>query len=653
MSHATRATVIDTPQDDSYRSLSELAHLSPPPIVDAPLLVWRLALWRPIQIFETDQGPNASNDQIDRLKQADNFITDTFIRLSRRDQLRIPGVEDVDAPFYDRTTNTLNLFSSVVSDPLGTPKATRPDGFRTTIDGQQFTLSMRLSWYGRKITFQFEVHAECAALTTYMDLSQASRIPSESIRGEECAERDLYAIDNALDCLNRLLCNGESNRENYERISYDLYRLPRLTIQKYLLGVDNNFASQFGDIFGDFRGVILNASSSADADVALDPFFQPSGWQREIEAMPIGAPRISTVEWQRRLKLLWPFLMARPTEPDKRADLEFSADPKRIEFSVSKILKGRGLLATALGYQPQDPNLQSLPLFYFVYTSGIGARQMGRLVDTLSHMCTFRLAALLNNDKMNRAVPLLDAAENLVRQTFEKLLGSREDDASPQAVEERANILAENLPKIGRKLYAITAPFSENQNDNFDRRIELSRHYVRKFRQLVGTLRLGRVEGFLPYDEFVEHRLGPAFSMADLVAARFNRIRADLNTLRQTEIALRSRLAQEQAARSQAQAAEAEQKIVRLQDFAEKALLLVLVPFYGGELVIEKMRGNQFAYWFLIWAISGSLAFKNVRDWLFALPTAYERLPPRRQWALVGFVLFFECMAVWIYRRLF
>src|SRR6185312_13999520 len=147
---------------------------------------------------------------------------------------------------------------------------------------------------------------------------------------------------------------------------------------------------------------------------------------------------------------------------------------------------------------------------------------------------------------------LIRIALDTLPQEFDDGIETRPDDDARRTsnTKKRAAILAKCLPKIGASLNAIAKEFAKAneplyQSDNFERRIALSRLYISRFRQLAGRLRIGRLEGFVPYDEFVERKLGAAYALIDLISARFERIKADVTVLRQIETAQHNRVVQE------------------------------------------------------------------------------------------------------------
>ena len=599
----------------------------PPPVVHTPLFVWHLAIWNPVAV-PIEQSDDAAgpilqqaaalnvNLAIERhrwLLKIDLFIADLYAKImAERRSEEEPGVE---AEFL--VGGDLHLFHSTIASPLDSsrrriiPQHGAPVG-----DGHEQVRTMRAPWHGAWVTFRVEVHAEIVTLTVYIDMS-SFKVPSDRERDGTTGLNDLCRLSEGLSDLNDLLRKNEQSSKKYAEVFQKLYYTPRRTILKHLLGMKTEDVQKFGRAFADFRGLVLTSPVERPGDADAQPFFLLQGPPRGDDSTRIVAPALKPEQWQIKLRRLWPFLKTPPAE---------NVDPKKHEFSISRMLGGRAMLATTLSLQPRE--FERKPLFYFINTTGTSPWETGRLIALLSRLGTFRLAALLNMEKVHQVASRLNVSETLVREALDRIstvLGSDGLEAlSPEEqlrlAKKRADILAQYLPQIGESLKSITDPFSR-QNvpnegialapDNFERRLALSRVYARKFRQNVGRLRIGRMEGYLPYDEFVEHRLGATYAMVDLISTRFRQVRTDMNTLRQIEIAQQGRIAEAQT--------------TQLQKTAEWILFLIFIPYYFGEVLLEKvLRSEKHAWlerrvgllWLAIWIASATLANEGVRKFI-------------------------------------
>lgn len=597
-------------KDHHSQMREEMEPTPPPPIVLTPLFVWHLAVWSPVVVAESQT--QATRKQNRRLRRIDLAIVQLLARLA----FFQPGVSEIETDFRDG--EELCLFGLPVSQ-LAKAKRDRSLLKRAAGvgDGHEQVRAMRITWFGLKITFRFEVLAEIVMLTTYVD---ASSLPAATPEATVEVSRSLDMLRSGLSELNALLCDGEMNSGKYGEVFKRIYKAPRKTILLHILRMETKDVLPFGSDFADFRGLVISSPAEPPASGAERFFALPGETPLIDDAVspwPSPAP-LSSKRWQAKLRVLWPFLMTPPAE---------AASPEQHELTISRMLGGRALLTTSLSLD-QQKSVRS-PLHYLIYTNGTSPWETGRMLNTLAHTGTFRLAALLNMGKMRRVAPQLTVCETLIRKALDTLAQKFDGDAEMldeaerqiRIVKARADVLADCLPRIGESLNAMTAEFSRKNNaplqaDNFERRIALSRLYVARFRQLVARLRIERLEGFVPYDEFVERKLGAAYALIDLISARFERIKADVTSLRQIETAQRSRLSGDQ--------------ISRFQETADIVLFFFLLPYYAGEVLIEKIGGmhdNDRWAWLGVWLLSAAIGIERSRHLLQRL--GHEALSQR------------------------
>ncbi len=234
------------------------------------------------------------------------------------------------------------------------------------------------------------------------------------------------------------------------------------------------------------------------------------------------------------LRKFWPFLTASIRE----------IELKKHEFSVSLMLDKRALVATALGVQPLKRDKRA-PLSYFVFTNVHDGRQIGRLVDGLTRMGTARIAALFNLGNLRRSAMYLKYVEDAIARTFKSISTLepdtlKDDQGKPYSLlgpeqkalliaQTKAGILGNGLVETGQHMSEALKQFAPDPSqDVLEDRVERARYYAEKFRRGVGALRISKLEGFLPYDEFVERRLGSDYDFMDLLSQRLGRVRQTL-----------------------------------------------------------------------------------------------------------------------------
>jgi uncharacterized membrane-anchored protein len=91
-------------------------------------------------------------------------------------------------------------------------------------------------------------------------------------------------------------------------------------------------------------------------------------------------------------------------------------------------------------------------------------------------------------------------------------------------------------------------------------------YYQKIFRTMVEAMRIERIEGFQPYDQFVEHRLVRSYSVLEAITERHQLVSAREGELRRKLLTAKSVVYQE--------------KLTDFQRRAEYILLFVLTPYY-------------------------------------------------------------------------
>lgn len=147
---------------------------------------------------------------------------------------------------------------------------------------------------------------------------------------------------------------------------------------------------------------------------------------------------------------------------------------------------------------------------------------------------------------------------------------------SDKALDKRIRAFSTTIAKIDDEIAKLNAPFGGDMGY----RIERSQYYVRQFREGLPALRIKRVEGYQPYQFFVERRLGPAFSFLNALRMQYDRVMADKASLFQYYLA-REAEAVEIATKNR------NREIAALQIIADLALWGALLPYYVGTILFE------------------------------------------------------------------
>jgi hypothetical protein len=192
------------------------------------------------------------------------------------------------------------------------------------------------------------------------------------------------------------------------------------------------------------------------------------------------------------------------------------------EMVVCKVLHGRAIYASSLGFGRET---SSDPAFisYLAIASTRNRRQLGRLVDRVSSMGMLRLLAV-------RDLPKLREASRVIRNLGPELtaIETRINTAAPSpdkdgSVGSEVRSLAEaeaELREFGSKLSAIGSDI----RGGLPYRVARSRLYAESYDNILQGMRIERIEGFMPYDEFIRRRVRENFSFISRLGDRHRQL---------------------------------------------------------------------------------------------------------------------------------
>ncbi|MBI1187909.1 MAG: DUF3422 family protein [Alphaproteobacteria bacterium] len=243
----------------------------------------------------------------------------------------------------------------------------------------------------------------------------------------------------------------------------------------------------FGARFADFRGVVIPATVDPDA-VVLSRL-------RRLDDPPLQ-PGIAAYVEERRA-LLHTFLGLddeRKPPPQEHAS----------ESVLCSLLDGQALYAAPLVHWGTGV----LPVRYLLaYGPDCSPDQLGRLVRRLHVMGELRHTALLDYDRGPGADDLKRASKEIreVGALFNKKIHDGEITDFSQ------------LSEISTKLNEL----NRHADGGITYRTEQSRYYADAFKERLPDLRVGRIEGYQPYDAFVRRYVYQTFSKIDQVGRRY------------------------------------------------------------------------------------------------------------------------------------
>jgi hypothetical protein len=545
---------------EDYHELNAGAHRKPFKNLNAPALVWHLAFWTNADRRET-KAPNENlKEEPDQIKD----VLDKFILTLCQSVERNFGKVDFDPCI----SNVRLLFNNVCPDtsfiPTKIPLDTRQkDIFKST----SRAVSLKFRWNDLDAAIRFEIHTEYLSISTFIELDKKRTGPPYS--------KLLDLNNNIRDMLKYL---GSGNKELAKPLNGYFFRDFWKAYETEVLSEPSLRSlmreGPFQQVFADFRGLVLSEQAIKFPE----------------DAEFLAGDKLPTWGSEAKSKFL-PLIQ----------------DQRRYECAVNYMLDGRSFYMSTLGPQlPSVPVTERIPLEFIVFANQrsedsktiINKWQLGRLVSQLLLLGTLRLCALKDVNLLHNAgrdLGRLDQSTQAAREAIaskkNQLTASKKDQ--PNALKEGAaalrgdqtiasdeNRAMELIQDAHVMLNGITGKFLTVTGSGLLYRIERSRYYVKQFNDTVKLLRIRRLEGDQPYNQFIERRLGSEFDFIDRLGIRYERAMRNMVTLDQNYLAITQNALVEKANRIDEETNSIQSDIHTIQEWGEFALLAALVPYY-------------------------------------------------------------------------
>jgi hypothetical protein len=559
-----------------YHELNAGAHRKSAKVLTAPSLIWHLAFWTNVRRKKT---PDEIKDTLDKFIIAfcgavAGKVTD--LKLS-------PCISDICLLFHNTCRKGQLAPGQIKLDQR------QHDIFAST----SREVSVQFVWLKLDVTVRFEIRSEYFSITTFVELDKAHE---KIARGEPYSGVD--ALNNTIGIVLGYLrapdkpsqptladALTKSVNEYFFRDFWNTYEAELLSDPSLTVLMKDRV---FKQVFADFRGLIASEQAVKFVD---DGFFTE-------DKLP---------KWGQEAKgKFLPLIQHRDR-----------AEQSRYECVMNYMLDGRAFYMSTLGPQvPSIPAKQRIPVEFVIYANQrtpndaekmINNWQLGRLVNQILRLGTLRLCALKD--------------VKLLREAGQQLgLLDQSTQAARYAIASNDTKAMELIGEAHKKLNSITGRFLRKTGSGLLYRIERSRYYVQQFEENVKVLRIKRLEGDQPYDQFIRRRLGPEFDFIDRLGIRFERATNTIVTLDQNYLAITQNALVKQAN-------QIDENIHAIQEWGEFALLAALVPYYVMHLldliIKEKYVPVLTAS---VWTVFGALAlyrkFKKSRYALFFLAIA-------------------------------
>jgi hypothetical protein len=561
------------PYSTAYGSINNGAHRQAAELIGAPALVWHLALWNPARGYKA------------RLERAETI--QSYIREVYRNIGKSPGTDR-------QVSNEIKVLHDDRANVI--------------------TISFRYDGVLAKV--RFEIHTEYITITSIVDASAELKGGQFDKMGplikkylDVFVELGKGKPEEARTKAKRGLDISDVNTFFYTNF-WEKNFLPQVLevestdIDKESgLRKDGDITSRLaiGSVFADFRGFIT-CEKYEPRDLEYQgkeiqgPFYRTDEgargqWQRT--SIPDGA-------WaDYRLREAWPFLSAVPKD-------DVPTLTGRTEFTASRVLCGRALYVTALGPQPRfGTQGNERPLYLYVHSVTQCERQIGRLIDRIVQLGTLRLAAIVALPGLKAVSQKLELVENDItkaRTQTHQLIQMAQSSKHLRTLDEKDKHI-KNLEEKERSILAILdeiqtsiANLSEGRDPkdgeylgdaSLEYRLIRSRYYKDGFYGLIKGLRIKRLEGYQPYDEFVERRLGSIFRFIQGVERRITQIKAEWRSLDQLYLTTTVTILTAGIDQQQEETKTVQKSIESIQLVGESVLIGVLAPYYFLNLVFD------------------------------------------------------------------
>ena len=533
--------------DESYKALNVGAHRKPAPLCGAPSLTWHRAFWK-----------NQENAD-DWHRNIDAFLLEVYKRCCELTTL--PNAKtSYDNPAslqchnIHKNSKTIFLFRHRSCLNNDNPKMlTRLDNSERFLRYDVF--SLQIDFLGPSLTIRAELFRELWTLTCILDFDKV--FPHEV--SETGKEKHLAPIRFSNSKQPTGMNNTEDKPENKK------YNDMIVSISEMLYNIQESIIDRFGRHKGrdipidltaeeksklrDARSRLVNSFSTFcdhnlleeanDSALKNQEFYAPpcnrkiaeffgsvlgieikNDVARVVSTCVAGEPEkksrltihslignawYKTSDAHRLIDAAWPFIH----ELHNVTPANLSSDRKP-EFSGSLFQNRRSLYISSLGRLNPNANYDSgntEPVIFTIFVCNRSRWQIGRIVERMHNLGVCRVVALWNLDSITDAGnQLYDLRMKLDSQTGDGLQRILPADAA-------------------KEIAAIQASVADG---GLSYRVERTRYYVNQINSLLQTLRIVRIEGFQPYDQFIRRRLYGTFDFIERIGVLYADLRSEI-----------------------------------------------------------------------------------------------------------------------------
>jgi hypothetical protein len=409
-------------------------------------------------------------------------------------------------------------------------------------------------WQSFKVSISIERHHEFVAITTAVSLQSDT---CENVLRKK-VQTKLHELSVLTSCIHEATNKGhekygvEKSGDNvkslqrYYRFFYAaIWRIFDAAVKQQSLSENEAFHQK--NLKADIRGLICIRDSEkqkasdvmpdSEEKTALGDMTDPFFWLDRYQYDPARSikPFDKDTESLRYAHTILPFMKAQK-----------GANSDELLYTISRFYDGHCIYTTCMGAEQTPQHVR-----YFALTTPCNTFQASDLIEDINMLGTLRIAALHDQQKLNKTMEDLRKSEGALEE-----LNKRTEiffSPSPETDDEISKI-AEALLGQSSKIRTI-----DKEAGGLSARIEHFRHYHKRFNALLATMKTQSIDGFTPYDQFVARRIGSTYEFFDMVGVKYERVQRTIKDLHR-------QLRRLEAIEAQKKSAEQTKKMTALQE---------------------------------------------------------------------------------------
>lgn len=571
---------LNIPYSAQYNTTIREGHEHPPPTFGAPTVVWHLAIsphWteerpdfrEPLEKIHAWLAGNYEKTRTTFFAEMNQLLTTMQTATGRpRGKPQLFDAESIPAawqqkrggigdPFFVTLPGSVH-FALLWPDDKGNPGAElAPDAMLVKVHAAAHRDFVTLSFY---LDVSEPWNASAQATGGPVLGTRRERILSAVKRVQTICEARMVADPHGFRAIDREVLpeHGVSAPEDTDLRAASRFLYTGLWDEFCTsMGLDTFTGGKTGRVFANFRGLVMATDGLPESteqrkfpgSSGAQPFprfkgnggIDPTGTRSSDEPNEANAV----------VKAFWPFVRRSIRDADHR------------EFVACGVMSWRALYVTALNCPPTfdwrgeahssrppeviDGVTEGEPIHYLLITKGAPHwRQVGRIVERINSMGIMRLIALrdygvirdastqiqLRGQELDTIMKKWNTESTRLRDAYRVLkLRAKKKKEKDDLQDQEDDKLQDLANEVEKDLIYLSASLDEvgvKAVHGLHFRINRSRYYVSEFESLLASLKVGNIDTWVSYDQFVTRGLKPAFDFIDGVGTRIVGLRSRL-----------------------------------------------------------------------------------------------------------------------------